>query len=553
MEIAAITDWECCWDRDSIAMGDCPNIGEGDEDLLSSRSRRILEKCCECENFKRDMVRFRDSGHPLAPVFSILHADYRRQKTQIQSLANFLDTKTLEVRFLHELGSVLQSSVDLDEVLSVALTAITAGKGFGMNRAFLLLADKERHILRGHLAIGPRSAEEAGRTWQEIESGDQDLQGLSQLFLKDKLTAERNKFHDILERLVIPLDDEQHIIARALEERKPILVTDAFHRQDLDIDFARLLGVDTFLVLPLIARNRRVGAIIADNFITHRTITEQDMQSIETFTFPVAFAIERASLYERVQEKVDKLRQANLRLQEQQEQLVRMEKMALVGRITSSIAHSIRNPLMVIGGFARSILKNTPDHDPKRTFIESIVTEARQLEEVLGEILTYSDALFPTCDFWDPNQLVESSLRDVQERAVAQDYTCRFHAGEQLPAVYIDFKQTTYCIRNILLSTIDGLQNGVIDVSTGVEGDHVNVRIVDHNRTLSEDELEALLTPFTETCEMGSGLNMALSRSMLDKQNIPLMVVAPPEGGVTYTIKLPTRKEEPPHEQIAGS
>jgi len=534
-------------------MGDCPNIGEGDEDLLLSRSRRILEKCCECEKFKRDMVRFRDSGHPLAPVFSILHADYRRQKTQIQSLANFLDTKTLEVRFLHELGSVLQSSVDLDEVLSVALTAITAGKGFGMNRAFLLLADKERHILKGHLAIGPRSAEEAGRTWQEIESGDKDLQGLSQLFLKDKLTAERNKFHDILERLIIPLDDEQHIIARALEERKPILVTDAFHRQDLDIDFARLLGVDTFLVLPLIARNRRVGAIIADNFITHRTITEQDMRSIETFTFPVAFAIERASLYERVQEEVDKLRQANMRLQEQQEQLVRMEKMALVGRITSSIAHSIRNPLMVIGGFARSILKNTPDTDPKRTFIESIVTEARQLEEVLGEILTYSDALFPTCDFWDPNQLVESSLRDVQERAVAQDYTCRFHAGDQLPAVYIDFKQTTYCIRNILLSTIDGLQNGFIDISTRAESDHVAVRIVDRNRTLSEDELEALLTPFTETCEMGSGLNMALSRSMLDKQNIPLVVVAPPEGGVTYTIKLPTRKEEQPHEQIAGS
>jgi signal transduction histidine kinase len=284
--------------------------------------------------------------------------------------------------------------------------------------------------------------------------------------------------------------------------------------------------------------------IIADNFITRRPITEQDMKSIENFSFPVAFAIERASLYERVQEEVDKLRQANLRLQEQQEQLVRMEKMALVGRITSSIAHSIRNPLMVIGGFARSIMKSTPDADPKRGFIESIVTEAHQLEQVLGEILTYSDALFPTCDFWDPNQLVETALRDIQERAVSQDYACHFHAGDQLPLVYIDFKQTTYCIRNILLSSIDSLQNGCIYIHTCAERDGVVVRIVDRNRTLSEDELEALLTPFTETREMGSGLNMALSRSMLDKQNIPLVVVAPPEGGVTYTIKLPTHKEE---------
>ncbi len=521
MDISTETDWECCWERDRIAMGDCPNIGEGDEDLLSSRSRRFLEKCCECDNFKRDMIRFRDSGHPLAPVFSILHSDYRRRRYQIQSLASFLDTKTLEIRFLHELGSVLQSSVDLDEVLSVALTAITAGKGFGMNRAFLLLVDKQQNVLKGHLAIGPRSAEEAGQTWQEIESGDLDLQGLSRLFQKDKLNAERDKFHDILEQLVVPLEDEQHLLVRALEERKPLLVTDAFRRPDVDVEFVRALGVDSFLVLPLVSRNRRVGVIIADNFITHRTISEQDMQSIETFSFPVAFAIERASLYERVQEEVGKLKQANQRLQEQQEQLVRMEKMALVGRITSSIAHSIRNPLMVIGGFARSILKTTPESDPKRCFLESIVTEARQMEEVLGEILTYSDALYPTCDFWDANQLVEAGLREVQERILSQDYTCRFHPADRLPLVYIDFKQTSYCIRNILLSTIDGLSNGTIDIRTRAEGDRVCIEVLDHSRTLSEDELEALLTPFTETREMGSGLNMALSRSMLTNRTSP--------------------------------
>ena len=150
-------DWECCWDKEIISPGDCPNIQEGDEALLFSHHRRILEKCCDCANFRHDLDRFRESGHQLAPVFSLFHAEYRRQKTQIQSLASFLDSKTFEVRFLHELGSVLQSSVDLEEVLSVALTAITAGKGFGMNRAFLLITDREHNILQGYLAIGPRT------------------------------------------------------------------------------------------------------------------------------------------------------------------------------------------------------------------------------------------------------------------------------------------------------------------------------------------------------------------------------------------------------------
>jgi len=214
-------DWECCWDRDVIAPGDCPNIQEGDEDLLLSSRRRILEKCCDCPNFKRDLNRFRESGHPLAHVFSLIHDEHQRQKSQIQSLVSFLDNKTLEVRFLHELGSVLQSSVDLDEVLSVALTAITAGKGFGMNRAFLLLVGRDKAILRGHLAIGPRNFEEACQAWDEIAGNDMDLQTLPQTFRLNKLSSERAKFHDILEQLTVPLAEEDHILVRALTANTP--------------------------------------------------------------------------------------------------------------------------------------------------------------------------------------------------------------------------------------------------------------------------------------------------------------------------------------------
>ena len=527
-------------------MGECPNIDEGEEDLLLSRNRRILEKCFECDSFKQQISAFARSEHPLASLFPLLYNDYTRQKSYIQSLANFLDTKTLEVRFMHELGSVLQSSVDLDEVLSVALTAITAGKGFGMNRAFLLLADKERHFLRGHLAIGPRSAEEAGQTWEEVASRDLDLQTLAKSFRQNKLSLERDKFHDILEKLVISFDNIHHIVLSTLESKKPFLVENAFQNPDVEPELAQLLGVDTFIILPLIARNRRVGVILADNIITRRHINEDDLRSIETFAFPVAFAIERASLYERLHEEVTKLQEANNRLQEQQQLLVRMEKMALVGRITSSIAHSIRNPLMIIGGFARSILKSTAQDDPKRNFIDSIISETHQLEGVLDEVLTYSDSLFPTRDFWDVNQLVQTTLRELQEKIIEQNYSCRFHPSDGLLTAYIDYKQTSYCIRNILLGTIDGQEDGLLDIRTKQEGDRVLIVIEDKNRSVSEEELEAILTPFAETHEMGSGLNLALCRSMLEKNDIPFLVVAPPGEGVRYTIKLPTFKEETP-------
>jgi signal transduction histidine kinase len=287
--------------------------------------------------------------------------------------------------------------------------------------------------------------------------------------------------------------------------------------------------------------------IIADNCITHRAITEEDMHSLETFAFPVAFAIERASLYDKLQVELNRVTEAGKKLKEQQELIVRMENMALVGRITSSIAHSVRNPLMIIGGFARSMLKNSPESDPRRTFIESIVAETRQLEGVLDEILNYSDSLYPTRDFWDVNQLVETALRDTAETLMSEGYATGYSSGHDLPSVYIDFKQLSYCLRTVLLNDVNGIgDDRSIAISSQNVEDTVILRIEDRSRHISQAELDRLLVPFSETCDLGTGLGLALCKTMLEKQGIPFDALADERGGIRYTIILPTRKEEQP-------
>ncbi len=538
-------DRDCCWNRDVIEQVDCPELVEGEEDLLVSKRQRNLEKCCDCPTFLNDLKQLHDDTNPLAPILVSFLAEYRRQKAQIQSLVSFLDNKTLEIRFLHELGFVLQSSVDLDEVLSVALTAITAGKGFGMNRAFLLLCDREEGILKGYLGLGPRNLEEASQVWNEILMNDMDLQTLAQNFRINKLSSERAKFHDLLEQLSVPLSNKEHILIKALNGKRPVMVEQAFQHPDVPPELATLLGVDAFLLMPLISRNRRVGMIIADNCITHRAITEEDMHSLETFGFPVAFAIERASLYDKLQVELNRVTEAGKKLKEQQELIVRMENMALVGRITSSIAHSVRNPLMIIGGFARSMLKNSLASDPRRTFIESIVAETRQLEGVLDEILNYSDSLYPTRDFWDVNQLVETALRDTADILTSLGYATGYSPGHDLQPVYIDFKQLSYCLRTVLQNDISGIgTDRTIAISSQSCEDCVIIRIVDRSRNISQAELDHLLVPFSETRDLGAGLGLALCKTMLEKQGIPFVAQADEHEGIRYTITLPTRKEE---------
>jgi hypothetical protein len=297
--------------------------------------------------------------------------------------------------------------------------------------------------------------------------------------------------------------------------------------------------------MPLISRNRRIGIIVADNCITHRPIAPQDLQSLEIFAFPVAFALERASLYERVQEDVEKLTGANRKLKEQQELIVRMEKMALVGRITSSIAHSIRNPLMVIGGFARSLLKNIEENDPKREYLESIVNEAKQLEDVLAEVLNYSDSLYPARDMWDVNQLVSGVCREFQGGLEQHRATFSIELDPGLPMAYIDYKQIAFCIRTILANSMDTLAaGGAIRIITRLEGEDIVVDITDTGTDISPEAREQLTTPFSVTQGLGIGAALPLCKTILDKHGIPFEMESAAEGGTRYIVRLPRRKEE---------
>lgn len=537
--------WKCCWNKTAVAAEECPYIAEGEEELYTSQKRRVVEKCLECPRFADDIRKIKEEGLPLADLMPYIISEVQGQRAQLHSMVSFLSSKTKEIRFLHELSLVLQTSLDLEEVLSVALTAITSGKGFGMNRAFLLMTDKERQYLKGYLGMGPRNYEEAWQIWQEVDQSGASLTAMAKNFLKNKLSSEKAKFHDVLEKLTVPLDDHDHIFNRALRQRKPILVTDAFHSTEVDPRLAQILGIDSFLVMPLISRNRRIGIIVADNCITHKPITLHDMQSLETFAFPVAFALERASLYERVQEDVDKLIAANRKLHEQQELIVRMEKMALVGRITSSIAHSIRNPLLVIGGFARSLLKNIEHDDPKREYLESITKEAKQLEDVLDEVLSYSDSLYPARDMWDVNQLVENVCRELAGDLELNRITCISELAPDLPMAYIDYKQIAFCIRSFLTNSMDTLaKSSTIQIQTRLEENDIIVEISDDGHKISSETREAFATPFSVTQELGSGVGLPLCMTILTKHGLPFDVESIPGGGIRYLLRLPTRKEE---------
>jgi hypothetical protein len=539
---------ECCWTKEVITPDECQNISSDEIDLYTSLERRFLAKCLECPLFVKDQERLTVEGNPAAPLLRILITEINRKKSRLNTLVDFLDSRNLEIQFLHEIVAVLQTSLELDEVLSVALTAITAGKGFGMNRAFLLLVDKERTYLKGYLGVGPRNYQEAWEIWEEISRDDLSLREMATQFHQNKFSAEKNKFHDILERLSFPMSDEGHILIRSLNERRAILVRDASN-PEVDPFLAETIGVDTFLILPLVSRNRRIGVILADNFITRKPITQQDMSFMETLTFPVAFAIERASLYERLHEDLEKLTVANTKLHEQQKLIVRMEKLALLGKITSSIAHSIRNPLTVIGGFARSLLKNITENDPKREPLENIVQKSKQLEDVLSEVLGYANSVLPAIAEWDVNQMAETISREVLKKTEDAGITITLDLAPNLPMVYLDYRQIAYCIKKILSNSIKAMTPpGEIFLGTTLADDSIVVEILDTAPIPEREAHEAFLDPGMTGLDDSCDMELSFCRVILENYAKSFTVERRAGQGRRYLLQFSLKKEDSDHE-----
>jgi PAS domain S-box-containing protein len=87
------------------------------------------------------------------------------------------------------------------------------------------------------------------------------------------------------------------------------------------------------------------------------------------------------------QELENKVQERTLELTEKTKQLVAAERLAAMGNMANRIAHEVRNSLVVVGGFARRMNEKTPDHDPNKKYLRTIVDEVKALENKVSQII----------------------------------------------------------------------------------------------------------------------------------------------------------------------
>jgi diguanylate cyclase (GGDEF)-like protein len=204
-----------------------------------------------------------------------------------------------ELSTLYEISNAMHRTLELEEILFIILTGVTSHTGLGFNRAMLLLLDNQGKNLEGKISIGPDNGEEAGRIWGLIDNEKMDLDDLVNSFGHFKNNLNNSKFINLVRNLKVPLLESQGgILAKAFNDGMPFHIKKENMANFPSDPLLSVFSSDEFLVIPLKAKDKSIGLIVADNLFTQRSISKDDIRVLMMFANQAGLAIENSKLYE---------------------------------------------------------------------------------------------------------------------------------------------------------------------------------------------------------------------------------------------------------------
>ncbi len=455
----------------------------------------------------------------------------------------------LELSKLNELNEILHHTFDEMEILRIILIAITAGEGLRFNRAFIMMSDHERNILKGHLAIGPSDENEASRIWSELNQDYHYLKDIVQIYKIDLEGTDR-KVNEIVSKIEVPLDADDHILIAALKNRRVFEVNNGqvvgsdqpFSFAIGDTDLFSLLNDNTFVVAPVFSRIESLGVIIADNCIIRREITSEDIEGLKLFANQAGSALENARLYRDLEDRIAALQEANRQLAEKTEQLLKAERLAVIGEMSAKIAHEIRNPLVSIGGFARLIERKVGDSGPLKQYAGIIREQVSNLEHILNNLLTAASQPEPQFKRMDLRETVRSVIQTMETAVFERGIRLISQIAEAPVEIHGDPKMLYQAVLNLLknaMEALEGKSNGEIRLAVRQTGQRAQIQISDNGPGIETQVIPKIFQKFFTTKSQGTGLGLSIVHQIVEMHQGEIKLDTNPESGTTFLLDFP--------------
>jgi two-component system, NtrC family, sensor kinase len=229
------------------------------------------------------------------------------------------------------------------------------------------------------------------------------------------------------------------------------------------------------------------------------------------------------------------------------EEIVKSERLAMVGRLAAGVAHEINNPLGGILLFSRLLLKKAPVESLQRENLERIAKEAERCRTIVQGLLEFARQREPEARIININDVILQAVALLENQALFNNIKIVKQLGQDLPRVHADSSQMEQVFVNMIINAAEAMNgNGVLTVITQKgDDDKVEVSFKDTGCGIPEENLHHLFEPFFTTKEVGrgTGLGLSISHGIVQRHGGNITVASTIGKGSTFVITLSRAKE----------
>ena len=299
------------------------------------------------------------------------------------------------------------------------------------------------------------------------------------------------------------------VIRRCLEERVVRTMENEFRFPDGGLGWFELR------IYPI-----PEGIVILSVDITERKRTEKQLAE---------YAVQ---LEEVVNERTRELRDA-------QEQLVRQERLAILGQLAGSMGHELRNPLGVISNAIYFLKVSQPDASDKiKEYLNIIENEARTSDKIITDLLDFARVKSVDRQPVSVPEVIHQTLnRFPVPPSVEKVLTIPF----DLPRIFADPHHMVQILGNLTVNACQALPDtgGRLEISAALRHDMVSIAIHDNGVGISPENMNKFFEPLFTTKIKGIGLGLAVSRKLAEANGGRIEVKSEAGQGSTFTVWIP--------------
>ncbi len=238
---------------------------------------------------------------------------------------------------------------------------------------------------------------------------------------------------------------------------------------------------------------------------------------------------------EQLEKKVEERSRA---LRDTQEELVRNERLAVLGQLTSSVGHELRNPLSVISNAVYYLRLVQPQADEKVVdYLNILQTETRRAEKIITDLLDFSRSKTADCHPLDVTGLINQTL---ERFPVPEGIHLAFQPEPDLPLIYADPFQMLQVFGNLIVNACQAMPDGgALTIKAQRSLETVALSISDTGAGIAPENMKKLFEPLFTTKPRGIGLGLAICKKWVEVNNGRIEVQSELGKGSTFTILLP--------------